>query len=314
MEIGDVYDALGQRTGETYVRGEAMPEGGFYYFVEGFVVNSEGKYLIQKRAAARKSAPGIWAATSGRAVTGETLEEAMCREFEEELGLSVRPRDLKWLLTETYENRFGRMYILRRDLDLEDLVLQKEEVEEVRWAAPKEIRAMAEAGEFYPYRRLEETLKFGDSPLQLAEAGKKEAGILLGVLREAFLVDVITEKNEPTNPAYQTLPVILRQVMGGGYIKILYGAELAGGAYVTREEGRICRLHIFFLSPKYQDMHLGEQAMERLWLLFPEAKEIVCDIPERYAKRTFFPRMGFQPTGGKFEREGTTFLEYRKQL
>jgi isopentenyldiphosphate isomerase len=55
------------------------------------VFNSKGEILLQKRSMNKDVAPGKWdTSVGGHVSVGETLEEALHREMEEELGISVK--------------------------------------------------------------------------------------------------------------------------------------------------------------------------------------------------------------------------------
>ena len=43
------------------------------------------------------------------------------------------------------------MYLIEQDVDINELSLQYEEVQKVKWASKEEIFSMIESGEFIPY-------------------------------------------------------------------------------------------------------------------------------------------------------------------
>lgn len=59
------------------------------------VIEKDGRYLMGRRSAHKKSAPGYWCAIAGKIEDGETQEEAVVREVREEVGLDVTP--VAWL-------------------------------------------------------------------------------------------------------------------------------------------------------------------------------------------------------------------------
>lgn len=54
----------------------------------------DGKVLCGKRTAARQLYPGKWECGGGRLREGESFEEACKRQFREEFGIDVEPRQL----------------------------------------------------------------------------------------------------------------------------------------------------------------------------------------------------------------------------
>lgn len=58
--------------------------------VHVFVFNVEGKLLLQKRSMKKDVAPGVWdTSVGGHVDLGETIEAAVFREMEEELGITM---------------------------------------------------------------------------------------------------------------------------------------------------------------------------------------------------------------------------------
>ena len=88
MELWDAYDRDGNKTGETLVRGEPVPEGR-YHLVSCIVVrHMDGDFLLMRRAPEKKHYPNIWEiGAGGSVVQGETPEESAHRELEEETGI-----------------------------------------------------------------------------------------------------------------------------------------------------------------------------------------------------------------------------------
>lgn len=69
------------------------------------VVSTDGRLLLQKRAACKDVQPGKWdTAVGGHLEVGERYEAAICREAAEEIGLSVRPEQLQTLFDSRIRN------------------------------------------------------------------------------------------------------------------------------------------------------------------------------------------------------------------
>ena len=67
VEIWDLYDAQGEKTGKTMIRGEAIPIGFYHIGVHIWPMNDKGELLIQRRSMGVQWKPGIWAVTGGSA-------------------------------------------------------------------------------------------------------------------------------------------------------------------------------------------------------------------------------------------------------
>jgi len=111
-----------------------------------------GRLLIQQRAAEKFIWPGLWDVSVGGGVdAGETSRQGAEREFREELGFPLDLGGLRASVTVNFDGGFDDFYILTKELDLGTLILQKEEVQAVRWAALEEILNMVDEGAFIPY-------------------------------------------------------------------------------------------------------------------------------------------------------------------
>ena len=101
-----------------------------------WIVNDEGGILVQKRAKTKKKSPGKWDMPSaGHVDAGETPLEGCIRETEEELGIRCKPEEFTFL--KEWVNQRGwelaQIYLLKTKAKVEDMRLQSEEVEEVKY-------------------------------------------------------------------------------------------------------------------------------------------------------------------------------------
>ena len=147
-EVWDLYDFEGHPLGQTHPADMPMPEGCCHLVTSFWVVNPRGELLIQRRSELKQRAPGLWSVTSGCVQAGEDSLQGCIREVREELGLEIDPGTLERI----FRLRGGRAlfddYGTAQDLDLSQIVLQTEEVSEVKFASPTEITALLEAGQF----------------------------------------------------------------------------------------------------------------------------------------------------------------------
>jgi isopentenyldiphosphate isomerase len=110
MELWDILDEDGNLTGRTIERGQPLKEGEYHLVVHIWIRNSEGEYLIQKRSEKVKLWPGIWAATGGAAIKGESSLDAALREAKEELGISLKPDMLKRVVRVKRKNALSDLF------------------------------------------------------------------------------------------------------------------------------------------------------------------------------------------------------------
>lgn len=152
MELFDLYTKDRERTGKTIVRGTAVPDGYMRMVVHICIFNSRGEMLIQRRQLTKLVAPGQWdTSVAGSVAAGESSRVTAHREIAEEIGYSVPFEELMPLLTYNLPDVFDDFYVIRRDIDISELTLQKEEVMDVKWAGKDEILAMMKTGEFIEY-------------------------------------------------------------------------------------------------------------------------------------------------------------------
>ena len=141
MEKRDLYDINKKLTGETIYKNEKIPANRYILVVLVFIQNSQGKFLIQKRS---KQKDGNYASTGGHPKTGETSIDGMITEIKEELGLTIKPEELELIFSgqEDVKQVFFDIYYMRKDFNISDLKLQKEEVDFVEWLSFKEVETL----------------------------------------------------------------------------------------------------------------------------------------------------------------------------
>lgn len=147
MEKRDLYDINGKLTGETIYKGDPIPQNRYIVVVLSFIQNSKGEFLIQKRS---KVKDGKYASTGGHPKSGETSLQGICTEIKEELGLSITENELELIYSgrEDSEQVFFDIYYLKKDFDINALILQKEEVESVEWCSIGRIKQLISDGSF----------------------------------------------------------------------------------------------------------------------------------------------------------------------
>ena len=154
MEFFDLYTADREKTGQTMVRGDAVPEGFYRLVVHVCIFHPDGRMLIQQRQPFKKGWSNLWDVTvGGSAVSGDSSRSAAERETLEELGLSIDLSNVRPTLTIHWEHGFDDIYVLTLPVDIHSLHLQYEEVQQVRWAAKEEILQMIDDGRFIPYEK-----------------------------------------------------------------------------------------------------------------------------------------------------------------
>ena len=147
MEYLDLYDENENLIGEKVLRSKDMKLeiGKYIKIVIVFIKNNEDKFLIQKTS---KEKGSVWATTGGLVSSGYTSDETIVKEIEEELGLIIDFNELKHIETIKREYAFQDTYYLEKNIEIEDIKVQEEEVELVKWLSIDEIKELINKGEF----------------------------------------------------------------------------------------------------------------------------------------------------------------------
>jgi len=155
-----IYTASGEPTTEFKSRGEVHKDGDWHATVHLWVINSKNELLFQKRSESAEIYPGLWDLSAAGHVTGaDSFIQSVEREALEELGLKIEGRDAQFLFTITTELHtatlnecvYQQVYLIRHDIELNQLTLQCEEVSEVEWRHYSVLRElMIDAGVFVP--------------------------------------------------------------------------------------------------------------------------------------------------------------------
>ena len=143
-ELRDLYDINSNKTDKTYKKGESIPEGYYPMVVMVVIRNSDGEFLMQKRVEAKG---GDWGVTGGHPKSGETPLEGIVTEVQEELGLDFSNETFIEYDSGCDGSDCYKMYFVNKDVDLEDITIQEEELSEVRWFSMDELNHMVETGE-----------------------------------------------------------------------------------------------------------------------------------------------------------------------
>lgn len=99
----------------------------------------------------------MWDITvGGSALAGETSAEAAERETFEEIGYKIDLSAERPFFTVNFERGFDDYYLVERDIDINGLCLQYEEVQCVKWASKDEIMQLIEEGQFIGYWFMEQ--------------------------------------------------------------------------------------------------------------------------------------------------------------
>lgn len=155
MEYFDIRNEDGSLTGQIKARSRVHEDGDIHGTSHVWIVRrnngGECELLLQKRSAGKDAYPGCYDISSaGHLPAGQDFLPSALRELYEELGIRAEKEDLIFLGIHKgyYEEVFygkpfrnyevSHVYIYEKPIREEELVLQKEEVESVKWMSLSE--------------------------------------------------------------------------------------------------------------------------------------------------------------------------------
>ena len=160
MEYWDVYDKKGKWKRRAIRKGERLKNDEYHIIVEGWILRDDGNFIIQRRALDKKSFAGMWYCSAGGSVISrETPKEGMVREFKEELGVDISEEELHLKRIITEKNTIFYIFLVRKNISLDEIKLQEEEVMDVDLADPNKIRKMVEDKTFIGFDYYEKFFK-----------------------------------------------------------------------------------------------------------------------------------------------------------
>ena len=155
MEMFDVIDMDGNKTGVIKERGVVHREGALHATSHIWIARENEKsgydILLQKRSTCKDSHPGCYDISSaGHIGAGDEALKSALRELEEELGIKSKSEELLefGVQYKNYEGEFyGKpfrdnqrsiLYLYKKPINMDELVLQESEIESVIWMDYKE--------------------------------------------------------------------------------------------------------------------------------------------------------------------------------
>lgn len=139
IEYRDLYDQNKIATGKTFRRGKTVPNGYYMLTVISIIENLDGRYLIQKSSDKKGS---DWASTGGHPKAGENSKQGIIQEIKEELGIDVSHEKMDLIETVKTKDDFIDLYYIKMNIDLNKIVIQKDEVQEVKLVTKNELQKM----------------------------------------------------------------------------------------------------------------------------------------------------------------------------
>lgn len=147
IELLDVYDNNGNVTGRTIIRGDktaVLNENEHIAVAVIFIENDNSEFLIQKTS---QEKGGEFSSTGGHIDSGETPLEAIKREVKEELGVNIDDEQIEDYGFLLYDKPLRYLYYLKKNILMDDIAVQKEEVEYVKYMSVSKIKELIETNQ-----------------------------------------------------------------------------------------------------------------------------------------------------------------------
>lgn len=146
MEMVDLLNVRKELTGEKVERNN-VPSGKYRLSIHIWIINDNNELLIQQRSANKKMFPNKWSNTGGACIAGETSIETVVRELKEELNVVPKIENLEFIASYKREKDFVDVWVLKQNINIEDIVFQDGEVQDIKWVKIEEWIKMVENGD-----------------------------------------------------------------------------------------------------------------------------------------------------------------------
>jgi 8-oxo-dGTP pyrophosphatase MutT (NUDIX family) len=140
MELLDIYDDNGKRTGRTVERGDKTAEFNENEHIAVaviFIENDNYEFLMQKTS---KEKGEYFSSTGGHVDSGETPLEAIQREVAEELGIKINKEEIEDYGFLCYDRPIRFLYYIKKNIEPKDIKVDPKEVKYAKYMSIEEIK------------------------------------------------------------------------------------------------------------------------------------------------------------------------------
>ena len=168
-ELIDVLDENGVNTGKAVTRSEIHKKGLWHRVIVVAIINDKNEILMQQRSFNKDKNAGMWdISVAGHISAGQSSALAAKREIKEEVNVDIEENELEYQLTykseqiinkDYIDNQFYDFYIIKKDgLRIEDITVQKSEVETAMFVDINKLNKMVEEKQVVERNIVYETL------------------------------------------------------------------------------------------------------------------------------------------------------------
>ena len=141
MELFDVVNKYRKPLGYKKQRGAKLEEDEYNVGIEIWIFNN--KKLLMTQRSLNKSHPGEWEVPGGCSIAGEISTDTLIREAYEEIGIKLNKNNYQLLDTIIYKKQFVDVYKSNMIVNIDKIILQEEEVSDIKFVSKKEFLEMA---------------------------------------------------------------------------------------------------------------------------------------------------------------------------
>lgn len=149
-EIWDLYDKDKNLIGKTHERGKPLSVGEYHLVAAIWIVNDNGQIFVTRRHP-DKIYGGLWETPGGAVKAGEDSITGVKRELFEETGIDCSDDSLSLLGTVVKKDWIVDIYLLKKNILIDTLRLQSEEVTDAKWVNIAEFEEMCLKKSFSPH-------------------------------------------------------------------------------------------------------------------------------------------------------------------
>lgn len=148
MENVDIFNKRREKLGNIRERGK-LEKNEYSISVHVWLLEDD-KLWIQQRSNEKKMFPGLWEQSGGGVISGETSLEAVKRETKEELGLDIQDEEITYIGSYIRVKDIVDIWLVQRAFSKDKIILQDEEVANIKSVTFEEFDKMIENKEVVP--------------------------------------------------------------------------------------------------------------------------------------------------------------------
>ena len=227
-----VLDEDGNVTGIEATKKEVHEKHLWHQEVAIFIINKEGKILLQKRSNNVHYNNGKWGMVANHVGAEQSLVDALLQKAIEEIGYEINPNDIRYLTmlkrNEERERRFTYFYYIKTEIKDEDIKLNKYLATDKKWFDFYELQEkMLTNSEDVVFKNTPEYINiFGELSKIIGKPNtnhknRKKEFIILNTDDGCFLPAILQHAEEKTKSI-----IIFVHGSGGNFFKLSYYNEM----------------------------------------------------------------------------------------